>query len=80
MSTVCKIDRGVRLARFRRREAIAALTAMRSRPGDIGIVSGILAQRLDGIRRDSTVPGWLKYERFKRILGAPTLAETRPIV
>lgn len=79
MSTICKIDRAVRLARSRRREAIGQLVAMRSQPGDAGVVSGILAGRLDEIRRDPRLTGAEKEKRFKAILNAPTLGTTRPV-
>ncbi len=71
MSTISKIDKNVRTARTRRRYVVhqirAAAASAPTAEAHFSLTG--LAKRLDKIRKNSGLPGWVKEEAFKIVLG-----------
>jgi hypothetical protein len=70
MSTISKLDKNVRMARMRRRfvaHQIASAAASAPTAEKHFALQG-LAKKLNSIRKDSRLPGWVKEQAFKIVM------------
>lgn len=70
MSTICKLDPTVRVARRRRAQAVREFGIMSLTLRDMRdrMEARVIAKRLNVVRTASGIPGWIKDKMFKKII------------